>query len=86
MRDLLKKKVAEVGLHLPGDQVKDSLVAKVGDSHQTLTWQGQETACWVIEYRRAEPVARTWVRASDGKVLRQEAFEKGENLTCERED
>ena len=35
---------------------------------------------------RAEVVARTWVRVSDGKVLRQEAFEKGENLTFERED
>jgi len=25
-------------------------------------------------------VARTWVRASDGKVLKQEAFQKGETM------
>ena len=38
----------------------------------------------MIEYRREEPVARTWVRASDGKVLKQEAFQKGETLTIIR--
>jgi hypothetical protein len=53
---------------------------------QTLNVKGEDVSCWVIEYRRKEPVARTWVRASDGKVLRQEAFEKGESLTFERED
>ncbi len=84
--NLLRKKVAEVGIRLPEEKRKESLVARVGDSPQSLNWQGQEVQCWVIEYRRAEPVARTWVRVSDGKVLRQEAFEKGESLTFERED
>ena len=30
--------------------------------------------------------AKTWVRVSDGKVLRQEAFGMGERLTVEREE
>ena len=83
---LIRKKLAEFGLRLPEEKAKDALVAQVGAAPEALTWQGQEVACWVIEYRRAEPVARTWVRVSDGKVLRQEAFEKGESLTFERED
>jgi hypothetical protein len=65
---------------------KKSLVAKVGSSPQDLLWQDELVPCWVIEYRRDEVVARTWVRVSDGKVLKQEAFEKGETLVFERED
>jgi hypothetical protein len=88
---LLRKKLGEYGLRLPEQKQKDSLVARVGDSPQVLArqpvvGQKEEASCWVIEYRRAEVVARTWVRVGDGKVLRQEAFEKGENLTFERED
>jgi hypothetical protein len=84
---LIRKKLSEFGLRLPEEKKKDSLVAKVGDEPQPLKLpRGEEVACWVIEYRRAEPVARTWVRASDGKVMRQEAFEKGESLVFERED
>lgn len=86
VRDLLKKKLGEYGLRLPEQKQKDTLVAKVADSPRALAWQKEEVPCWVIEYRRAEVVARTWVRAGDGKVLRQEAFEKGEDLTFERED
>lgn len=86
VRDLLKKKLGEFGLRLPEQQQKESPVAKVGDAPQVLTWQKEEVPCWVIEYRRAEVIARTWVRVSDGKVLRQEAFEKGEDLTFERDD
>ncbi|MBN9120406.1 MAG: hypothetical protein J0I06_14820, partial [Planctomycetes bacterium] len=83
---LFRRKLAENGLRLPDQKEKESLVAKVGDAQQALHVKGADVSCWVIEYRRAEPVARTWVRASDGKVLRQEAFEKGESLTFERED
>jgi hypothetical protein len=82
--NLLKKKLAGAGRQLPEE--KKSLVAEVGRSQQNLAVHGETVACWVIEYRREEPVARTWVRASDGKVLRQEAFEKGESLSFERED
>lgn len=84
---VLRKKLAEFGLRLPDDKKKETLVAKVSDAPQPLKLtRGEEVMCWVIEYRRAEPVARTWVRVSDGKVMRQEAFEKGESLAFERED
>ncbi len=89
--NLLRKKLGEFGLRLPAETRKDSLVARVSRSPEQLmqllpTGLVQESACWVIEYRRAETVARTWVRVADGKVLRQEAFEKGETLTMNRED
>ena len=83
---LLYKKLAERGLRLKEQQEKESVVARVGGAPQNLSWQTEEVPCWVIEYRRKEPFARTWVRASDGKVLRQEAFEGGESLVFERED
>jgi hypothetical protein len=83
---LFRKKLAEFGLRVPEEKQKESLLAKVGREPQPLTRRGEEFACWVIEYRRAEVVARTWVRVSDGKVMRQEAFEKGETLVFERED
>ena len=84
--DLVRKKAAEFGVRFPEPKAKDKLIGSVGRSQQVLNWKGEDVACWVIEYRRAEPVARTWVRVTDGKVLRQEAFEKGESLTFERED
>jgi hypothetical protein len=83
---LLHKKLAERGIRLNQHKEKETVVAKVSSSPQMLTWKGEEVPCWVIEYRRAEPFARTWVQVSDGKVLRQEAFEQGENLMFERED
>jgi hypothetical protein len=42
--------------------------------------------CWVIEYRGDQAMAKTWVRVSDGKVLRQEAARQGEVLLLERND
>jgi hypothetical protein len=83
---LIRKKLAESGLRLPEEKAKDSLVAQVDSTQHVLNVRGEDVLCWVIEYRRAEPVARTWVRVSDGKVLKQEAFEKGESLAFERED
>jgi hypothetical protein len=86
MNHLLRKKGAELGVRLPEEKPKESLVAKVSNEPQPLNWKGEEVSCWVIEYRRTEIVARTWVSVKDGKVLLQEAFEKGESLTFERED
>lgn len=83
---LVKKQIAGFGFRLPEDKKKESLVAEVDSSPQTLKWQEQDVPCWVIEYRRTEVIARTWVRVTDGKVLRQELFEKGEHLMFERED
>jgi hypothetical protein len=52
----------------------------------TLSWHGQDVACWQIGY--SEPgqraSARTWVRRSDGLVLRQEANHAGLDLVLER--
>jgi hypothetical protein len=84
--NLVRKKLAEFGVRLPEQRAKEVLVGEVDRSPRNLNWKKADVPCWVIEYRRTEPVARTWVRASDGKVLRQEAFEKGESLTFERED
>lgn len=87
LANLIRKQLAKSGLPFGDAGPKDSLVAEVGAAPRDLTWQGQEVACWVIEYRRkAGPIARTWVQVKDGKVLRQEAFEGDEALMFERED
>ncbi len=83
---LFRKKIAELGLRFPEQPPKERLVAEVDRSPRILSWQNEQVPCWVIEYRRHEVVARTWVRQSDGQVLRQEAFEKGETLSFQRED
>jgi hypothetical protein len=63
------------------------LVGRVQNDERDLDWRGQRVSCRVIEYRReGELKVRTWVRATDGKVLRQEAFEKGETMSIERDD
>jgi hypothetical protein len=51
-----------------------------------LVWDGQEVACWQIKYGEPgqKPAARTWVRRSDGLVLRQEATHTGMELVLER--
>jgi hypothetical protein len=81
----LHEKAGEFGLKLP-DARPGPLFAEVRSGPQPLE-RGRETVpCWVIDYRRDEPVARTWVRVSDGKVLRQEVFQKGETLTIDRDE
>jgi hypothetical protein len=55
------------------------LMAEVLTTPRPLEWPGRVDACWVIEYRAGDEVrARTWVRISDGTVLRQEANNPGE--------
>jgi hypothetical protein len=83
---LVRRKLAEHKVRLPDPPARESVVAEVGAEVQPLDWHGRAVPCWVIEYRRAEPFVRTWVQAGDGKVLRHEVFEKGENLTFEREE
>jgi hypothetical protein len=61
------------------------LRAEVLPALQVLTWQHREVPCLIIEYQGDELVAHTWVRESDGLVLRQEATVWGEQLTLERE-
>ncbi len=72
-------------VRLPDRRAGD-LVAEVADEPETLTVKGKPTPCWVIGYRGRDAVAKTWVRVSDGKVLRQEAFGFGERLALEREE
>jgi hypothetical protein len=83
---LVREKLGEFGVKLPEEKPKRPLVGEVLSEPRDLDWNGRRVSCWVIEYRRDEPEVRTWVRVSDGKVLKQEAFSKGENLTIEREE
>jgi len=50
-----------------------------------LTYNGNEHACLVIEFRGENMTAHTWVRAGDGLVLRQDATVWGDSLVLERE-
>jgi hypothetical protein len=82
--DPLAEIVKQFGLG--GTEKKGSLVAEVLEPRD-LDRRDGPVPCWVIEYRRdGELKARTWVRVADGKVLKQEAFEKGEHLTIDRDD
>jgi hypothetical protein len=82
---LIKGKFAEHGFNLP-ERTREPLIAEVLPTQETTRWNDADVSCWVIEYRGGEARARTWVRASDGKVLRQEAELMGEKLTIERGD
>jgi hypothetical protein len=82
---VVKEQAGQFGLVLP-EGTRERLYGEVLAELRTLEWNGEAVPCRVIEYRRQEPVARTWVRASDGKVLKQEAFRKGEALTIVRNE
>lgn len=82
---LARQGAAKFGFR-PPEAKRDVLVAEVGSAPEVLRWRGENVPCWVIEYRAADPKARTWVRVSDGKVLRQEAFGGGERMALEREE
>jgi hypothetical protein len=70
---------AEVGL----------LEADVLPQTEMLTWgsprREREDACLVITYQGENCQGRTWVRASDGVVLRQEFTQHGETLALQRD-
>jgi hypothetical protein len=53
----------------------------------TLRWHNADVPCWRVDYRQhREPVtARTWVRRTDGIVLRQEATQLGRTLALVRD-
>jgi hypothetical protein len=62
------------------------LAARVLPEADLLEWPGESHWCFVIEYRDGEDyIARTWVRKTDGAVLRQEAGAHGETLVLQRE-
>ena len=91
--DILKAVLANLpgggsasGLAARGPQV---LLAEVRPRPEAIAWEGGEHACWVVEYRGDlegdEFRARTWVRVSDGLVLRQVAEALGETLELQRD-
>jgi len=82
---LLKKQFSDSGINVP-DQRKELLIAEVASSPQVLQWGNEDVPCWVIEYRGGEVRAKTWVRVSDARVLRQEATLKGERIALQREE
>jgi hypothetical protein len=64
-----------------------SLDAEVLPQPETLTWGSRKhtDACQVIAYRGEDYQARTWVRASDGLVVRQEATHHGVTMALQRD-
>jgi hypothetical protein len=68
----------------------DVYFATVLDQDEILVHENQSFLCHIIEFhddRVARSVTgRTWVRVSDGKVLRQEASSLGEKMVLVRED
>jgi hypothetical protein len=82
---LIKGQLGERGVNL-SERKREPLIAEVLPTPEATTWNDADVSCWVIEYRGGEARARTWVRVSDGKVLRQEAFLMGERLAIERSE
>lgn len=85
--DILRAALAQV----PGGD-KAAVLAEQGPKtldavvlEGTMPWARQERACFVIEFRGEEFVARVWVDQTDGQVLRQEAESHGEVVRLERE-
>lgn len=73
LSDLAHQYIQELTGTSPVTQL-DVLQARVLPNTQTLDWGGrrEETTCLVIEYEGEDTTARTWVRESDGLVLKQE--------------
>lgn len=59
--------------------------AEVLDETTKIKLDDKEYECRIIEYRGEERPARTYVRISDGAVMRQEAYALGERITLRRE-
>src|SRR5262249_24757669 len=75
--DPLSDILATIG-QLPGTRSALLFLEAEVSEPQTLPWAGQDVPCLVIEYRdEDDAIARTWIRESDGLVLRQEARRGG---------
>jgi len=71
---------------LPGSQPATTTVfAKVEPQTRTLQSGKQEIECYVIEYQSDDLNGRTWVRVSDGLVMRQEATLSGDTWVLQRQ-
>jgi hypothetical protein len=83
LADALAAKLAE---ELPAGKMGPRFLdAEVLPDVKVLNWDKHDVPCLVIEYRNDEITARTWVRSSDGLVLRQEADRDGDRLIMQRE-
>jgi hypothetical protein len=81
----LLKKDPGAELLLRGRGGLEILQAEVLPDTKLLSWKGHEVPCLVIEYRGEDLLARTWVRAEDGVVLRQELTFWGDQVILERD-
>ncbi len=83
--DILRAAVAQLPVKVPLPEPPAALAARVLSEPQVVEWNGRHP-CLVIEYRGDDDyVAHTWVRVSDGAVLRQEAGTQGEIMVLQRE-
>jgi hypothetical protein len=96
--DIVKAAVANAvpGLELPGLPVLQAevlpalhvlppLELKPAEKGLPLTPRRSGVVCQVIQYTSDEITARTWVRESDGVVLRQEASQHGDTWILDRD-
>jgi hypothetical protein len=87
--DVLQKKLTEWGLGMLARRpaVPTFLDAEVLAETKDLEWHSNErpVRCLVIEYSGEDTSGRTWVRASDGLVLRQEMKRHGDEIVLQRD-
>jgi hypothetical protein len=67
--------IREIGPWMP--EAPKAMLARVPRETRTMDWNGETHVCLIIEYLGDEYTAQTWVRESDGMVLRQEADAHG---------
>jgi hypothetical protein len=70
---------------LPAVQILPQLELKPVDNGRPTTPRLSGVVCLVIQYTSDEINARTWVRESDGAVLRQEATQHGDTWVLDRD-
>jgi hypothetical protein len=87
LRDVMRAEAARYGVsNVVRNDPQPLLDAVVLPEAQNLRWNGHDLPCWVIEYReKGELRARTWVEATSGLVLRQEAIHDGETWEFQRD-
>ncbi|MFL5329866.1 MAG: hypothetical protein ACJ8C4_13230 [Gemmataceae bacterium] len=72
----------KIGLNLPS--AARVLTAEVTGPHE-FRWRDRSVLCHIIEYRGDEYTARSWIRTTDGAVLRQTASANDVEFALERE-
>lgn len=84
--DVMAATAAEaLAMKLPGLAGGPRYLTAVVSEPQSFTWGNVVVSCLIIEYQGdGDVTARTWVRESDGLVLRQEA-RQGELLVLQRD-